>query len=73
MMIKRFEEIEAWQKTRQLTAKIYKATSAGPFEGDYAMRDQIRRDAVSSMYNIDEGFERDGNKEFVQFLSIDKG
>jgi len=73
MTIKKFEEIEAWQKARQLTASIYKATSTGPFARDYGLRDQIRRASVSSMSNIAEGFERDGNKEFIQFLSVAKG
>jgi len=73
MTIKRFEEIEAWQKTRQLTANIYKSTSTGLFAKDFGLRDQIRRAAVSSMSNIAEGFERDGNKEFIQFLSVAKG
>lgn len=73
MTIKRFEDIEAWQKTRQLTAKIYKITGTGEFARDYGLRDQIRQAAVSSMSNIAEGFERDGNKEFVQFLSMAKG
>ena len=73
MTISRFEEIEAWQKTRQLTANIYKSTASGLFARDYGLRDQIHRAAVSSMSNIAEGFERDGNKEFLQFLSIAKG
>jgi len=73
MTIKRFEDIAAWQKTRQLTANIYQATSAGLFARDYGLRDQIRRASVSSMSNIAEGFERDGNKEFLQFLSVAKG
>ena len=73
MTTNRFEEIEAWQKTRQLTANIYKSTASGLFARDYGLRDQIHRAAVSSMSNIAEGFERDGNKEFLQFLSIAKG
>jgi four helix bundle protein len=73
MTIKRFEEIEAWQKTRQLTANIYRSTSTGLFAKDFGLRDQIRRAAVSSMSNIAEGFKRDGNKEFIQFLSVAKG
>ena len=69
----RFEDIEGWKKARQLTKEIYNVTSAGQFARDYGLRDQIRRDAVSIMSNIAEGFERDGNKEFLQFLSVAKG
>ena|SRR5687767_7312540 len=71
--IAQFEEIEAWRKARQLTKEIYAATAQGQFAHDFALRDQIRRASVSIMSNIAEGFERDGNKEFRQFLSIAKG
>ena len=71
--IERFEEIDAWQKVRGLTKLIYKITSDGNFSRDYGLRDQIRRATVSIMSNIAEGFERGGNKEFIQFLSIAKG
>lgn len=71
--IVRFEEIEAWQKARQLTNAIYQVTSRGDFARDFGLRDQIRAASVSSMSNIAEGFERGGNREFVQFLSHAKG
>jgi four helix bundle protein len=71
--ILRFEEIEAWTKARVLTREIYGATSAGEFARDFGLRDQIRRASVSAMSNIAEGFERGGNKEFVQYLSNAKG
>jgi four helix bundle protein len=71
--ITRFEEIEAWQKARVLTQKIYEITGRGDFSRDFGLRDQIRRASVSSMSNIAEGFERGGNKEFIQFLSDAKG
>lgn len=69
----RFEEIEAWQKARDLTKKIYDITNRGNFARDFAFRDQIRRASVSVMANIAEGYERGGRKEFVQFLSVAKG
>ena len=69
----RFEEIEAWQKARELTKLIYALSNDGQFMRDFGLRDQIRRASVSIMSNIAEGFGRGGNKEFIQFLSIAKG
>jgi four helix bundle protein len=71
--IEKFEDIIAWQKARVLTKNIYSAAKAGPFAKDYGLRDQSQRASVSSMSNIAEGFERGGDKEFVQFLSNSKG
>jgi four helix bundle protein len=70
--IKRFEDIEAWQKARELVSAIYAVSSKGAFAKDFGLRDQIRRAAVSVMSNIAEGFERGGDKEFSQFLSLAK-
>ncbi|MGB2870143.1 MAG: four helix bundle protein [Bacteroidota bacterium] len=70
---RRFEEIEAWQKARDITRSIYSISSQGSFSKDYALRDQIRRASISIVSNIAEGFERGGTKEFVQFLSVAKG
>jgi four helix bundle protein len=71
--VKKFEEIQSWKKARTLTKQIYSATLAGAFAKDFALRDQIRRAAVSILSNIAEGFERGGDKEFLQFLAIAKG
>lgn len=71
--IKQFEDLEIWQKARELTQLIYNITSIGGFVNDYGLKDQIRRSSVSIISNISEGFERDGNKEFIQFLSCAKG
>jgi four helix bundle protein len=68
-----FEEIEAWQKARELTRRVYTATNQGGFSKDFGLRDQIRRASVSIMSNIAEGCERSGTGEFVQFLAIAKG
>jgi four helix bundle protein len=69
----RFEELEAWQKARELTRAVYELARSHGFHDDRALRSQISRAAVSVMSNIAEGFEREGNAEFIQFLSIAKG
>jgi len=71
--LEKFEDIEAWQKSRELTQQIYAVSNDGAFARDYGLRDQIRRAAVSVMSNIAEGFERGGNRELIQFLYIAKG
>jgi len=71
--IEKFEDLDVWQKTRQLSRLIYQVTSKDNFSRDFALRDQIRRAAVSVLSNISEGFERGGDKEFRQFLSVAKG
>jgi four helix bundle protein len=71
--IQRFEDLIAWQKGRELTRKIYELSRQGNFAKDFDLAGQIRRAAVSIMSNIAEGFEREGQREFRQFLSIAKG
>ena len=71
--IQRFEDIQAWQKARELTRSLYQATNRPAFRLDWSLRDQIRRAAVSVMSNIAEGFAWGGDREFIQFLSIAKG
>lgn len=69
----RFEDLIAWQKARQLTADIYRATRDGKFARDYGLCGQIQRAGVSIMSNIAEGFDRGRRPEFHQFLSTAKG
>ncbi|MEX2089443.1 MAG: four helix bundle protein [Bacteroidota bacterium] len=71
--IRSFEEIDAWQRARVLTKRVYEISRTGEFARDFALRNQIRRASVSIMSNIAEGFERGGTKEFIQFLSTAKG
>ncbi|PIZ44144.1 MAG: four helix bundle protein [Armatimonadetes bacterium CG_4_10_14_0_8_um_filter_66_14] len=71
--IERFEDVDAWKEARALARAIYRISGTGEFARDFGLRDQIRRAAVSVMSNIAEGFERGGNREFIQFLFIAKG
>lgn len=71
--IRRFEDIEAWKKARELAKEIYVVTSRGAFARDFSLRDQIRRAAVSVCANIAEGFARQTDREFVQFLYTARG
>ena len=70
--IERFEDIQGWQKGRELCKLVYQATNKGTFSHDYGLRDQIRRAAVSVISNIAEGFESQNNRTFVRYLYIAK-
>ncbi|MEN8614141.1 four helix bundle protein [Dehalogenimonas sp. THU2] len=69
----RFEDIEAWKRARHLSKAVYDVSNSNAFARDYGLRDQIRRAVVSIMSNIAEGFERGGNREFIQYLFIARG
>ncbi len=70
---KRFEDIIAWQKARELCKIINGFTKKELFSRDFKLVNQIKGSSGSAMDNIAERFERDGNIEFAQFLSISKG
>jgi hypothetical protein len=68
--IKKFEDIESWKRARSLAKDVYEVTATGKFAHDFGLKDQIRRASVSILSNIAEGFERGGDKEFLQFLAL---
>lgn len=70
MKIEKFEDIISWQKSKNLTLKIYEIFKDCK---DYSFKNQIERASVSIMNNIAEGFERQTNKEFRNFMYISKG
>lgn len=71
--IHRFEEIISWQEARKLNLKLGRMIDSGRFKHQYRLINQIEGSAGSIMDNIAEGFDRSGNKEFIQFLYIAKG
>ncbi|HLN73001.1 MAG: four helix bundle protein [Methylococcaceae bacterium] len=72
-IIERFEDVKAWQSARELCKIIHHFTLRTSFSKDYQLVGQIKGSSGSIIDNIAEGFERNGNNEFLQFLSISKG
>ncbi len=68
-----FEDLKVWQAARELVRSMYNLPSNERFHEDVALRDQLRRAAVSSMANITEGFERSSKREFLRFLYMARG
>lgn len=70
--VQRFEDLKIWQLARELNNKIFLLITETSLKMDYKLKEQVNGSAGSIMDNIAEGFERDGNKEFHNFLSIAK-
>ncbi len=71
--IKDFEDIESWQMARALNIKLILILKKLEKERHFDLKEQLGSSAGSVMDNIAEGFERSGNREFIQFLAISKG
>ncbi len=71
--ITKFEDLEIWQEARKLAKEVYIISKETDLKTDFRFKEQIKASSGSVMDNIAEGFERDGNVEFRQFLSIAKG
>jgi four helix bundle protein len=68
-----YKELKVWQKSVDLSTKVYEITSGFPSSEIYGLTSQIRRSAISIPSNIAEGSGRGSNKEFLHFLSIGLG
>jgi len=70
--IKDFEDLEIWQQAREICKNVWIIMEETTLQKDYGLKNQMNTSSGSIMDNIAEGFERNGNKEFIQFLSISK-
>ena len=68
-----FRNLQAWQRSKALAVAVYRLTDTRPFARDFALRDQMRRAAISVCSNLAEGDARQTGKESVQFFFIAKG
>jgi len=68
-VVRRFEDLVAWQEARSLAKQIYQFTERSEVRRDFGFTDQIRRAALSIMNNIVEGFDSGSRLEFIKFLS----
>jgi four helix bundle protein len=68
MTISNFEDLEIWKEAREQAKRIRQITRKEAFSRDLRFCGQINSSAGSVMDNITEGFDRDGHKEFIQFL-----
>jgi four helix bundle protein len=71
--IESFEDLLVWQKGMEIVKQVYLISREGELCKDFALRDQLRRAAISIPTNIAEGFERASRKEYVNFLNFAKG
>ena len=71
--VDKIEDVVVWQLAIELTNAIYTITNNNVFNKDFALRDQIRKSAISIPSNIAEGFERNSTNQFLYFLVIAKG
>ncbi|MCL4387260.1 MAG: four helix bundle protein [Patescibacteria group bacterium] len=67
-----FKSLIAWQKALEFSEEIYRTTKDFPKEELFGFTSQLRRSAISVPANIAEGYEKQHNKEYLQFLYITK-
>jgi four helix bundle protein len=71
--ILKFEDLEILRLAREICQYVEFLIQNTNLKTNYSLKDQIDRSSGSIIDNIAEGFERNGNREFIQFVSIAKG
>ena len=73
MKYERFEDLPVWRAAIDLAKRVYTMTAGSAFKGQFSLKDQIERAAVSISSNIAEGFERGTTQELLTFLYVARG
>jgi four helix bundle protein len=68
-----YKDLKVWEKSHQLTLKVYQLTLSFPKEELYGLTSQLRRASSSIPANIAEGCGKNGQNEFAHFLNISLG
>ena len=71
--IEKFQDLQVWILAREICRSVWMLFENTSLGKDFELKNQMSRSSGSIMDNIAEGFERNGNREFVQFLAISKG
>ncbi|WP_375325764.1 four helix bundle protein [Flagellimonas sp. GZD32] len=67
-----FDELDVWKLAREICDEVWRLIESTSLGHDFSLKNQMNASSGSIFDNIAEGFERNGNREFVQFLSIAK-
>ena len=70
--VKNFEDLEIWKSARVVCKEVFQIKESTELKNDFKLYNQLNGSSGSIMDNIAEGFERNGTKEFIQFLAISK-
>ncbi len=73
MAYQNYRDLRIWQRAKNLSVEIYGFTKTGEISRDFGLRDQIRKSAISIVYDLAEGYVRGSNREFLRFLYISMG
>lgn len=65
-----YRDLIAWQKEMDLVVQVYAISAEWPREEPYGLTRQVREAAVSVPANIAEGYGRNSQRHFAQFLNI---
>ena len=71
--ISSYKDLKVWLNGMEIVDNCYQLMASIPNEEVYGLKSQMTRSAISIPSNIAEGWGRNKNKGFLQFLRISRG